>query len=188
MKQKLLNGIVLMAFAVSMFIALPRGAFACSCMMPPDSVTAMGTSDVVFAGQVASIVDRSIGQMQSSMDPMLVTFQVNTVWKGDPKPSLSITTSRDSASCGYKFEPGREYIVYANVFEGQLSTNICTRTALLADAQADVAALGEGQTVEQPTAQSPSLMPLILGGLAVAAVIALVAFGAGLFMVRRRQE
>lgn len=170
-----------------LFVSLPRGAFACSCMMPPDPKSAIEMADAVFAGKVVSMNDRNSGLLFDAPDSFLVTFQVATIWKGDAKPALTIRTARDGAACGYNFHPGRDYIVYANEFEGTLNTNLCTRTALLADAGSDLLALGKGEPVAQP-AQPPSLMPWLLGGLAVAALAALVAFASGLVVVRRKQE
>lgn len=171
----------------SLFVSLPRGAFACSCMMPPEPKAALDMADAVFAGKVVSIVDRKSVQWFDSTDSLLVTFQVTTVWKGDAKPALSISTARDGAACGYSFHPGRDYMVYANEFEGALSSTICSRTALLMDAGSDLLFLGEGQPVAQP-AQPPLVMPLLTGGLVVAAVLALVLFASGLFTVQSKQE
>jgi len=41
---------------------------------------------------------------------------------------VTITTYKDGAMCGYYFEVGKEYIVYAYGTKDDLSTNNCSRT------------------------------------------------------------
>jgi hypothetical protein len=54
-----------------------------------------------------------------------------------------VTVWTDSSDCGYNFQPGETYLVYADNDEetGQLATSICHRTSRLSDAGADLAYL-----------------------------------------------
>ena len=100
-------------------------------------------STTVFAGKVVDI-DVPSGIVISSADPMKVTFDVSKVWKGPNYKTLVVTTARDGTSCGYSFKQGEEYIVYTYGEGDKLSTGICSRTKLLANAQEDLVGLGEG--------------------------------------------
>lgn len=142
-------------------------AFACSCMMPAPPLEAMANSDAVFAGKVVRI-DGQEGAMISSADPIKVVFEVSRVWKGEQNAAISLATARDSASCGFPFMVGEEYLVYANSSETGLTTGLCSRTMQLSAAADDLAALGEG--VVPPPAEQSGFSPA-LWGVAVAAVL-----------------
>jgi hypothetical protein len=74
-----------------------------------------------------------------------------TTWKAAEGKEVVLYTANDSAACGYNFEKGKSYLVYAHSQkrgeEKVLGTNICTRTALLSDAKEDLKELGEGKKV-----------------------------------------
>jgi LPXTG-motif cell wall-anchored protein len=151
----------------------------------------------VFAGQVVTL-DAPSGVMSSSADPVRVTFVVSDVWKGSVPSTAVITTMRDSASCGYSFEQGQEYLVYATTNDaGEMEVSLCSRTQPLANANEDLAALGEAQptgVVASPQATQPAASPavlpatsssnlsalLVVGGLGIVAM-----FAAGLLLRKR---
>lgn len=117
---------------------------ACSCASPfPSPQESLKKSTVVFAGKVTGM-DIPNGIVISTADPVLVTFDVSEIWKGPDYKTLVVTTARDGVSCGYSFEQGEEYIVYAYGEEDKLSTNICSRTELIANAKEDLQGLGKG--------------------------------------------
>lgn len=126
-----------------------RPSFACSCMVPPPPLEAFNEATAVFAGRVTErpTPPNNVG---SSADPLPITFEVSQVWKGPQSQTLIVQTARESASCGYNFEVDQEYIVYSYADGGQLSTNLCSRTSLLANAQEDLEALGEGTVPAAP--------------------------------------
>lgn len=115
--------------------AIPaRTALACRCVPPPPPSEAAAESDAVFQGIVAAI------EVVNDFD-LHVKFDVSAVWKGPTAPTLVVRTANNSAACGYAFEAGAEYIVYAwQSAEAGLHTNTCTRTRP-GDAE-EVAALG----------------------------------------------
>jgi hypothetical protein len=152
-------------------------AYACSCMIPPPPQEALQGSSAVFAGKVVGI-EAPQGAMISSADPVAVKFEVSQVWKGPQEATIVITTPRDSASCGFEFTQGGEYIVYAWDGERGLETGLCSRTNSLANAQEDLAAFGQGYTPPQ-AAPEQEASPMILW-LAVAGVLVV---GAGLIAV-----
>lgn len=171
-----------------MLFADTQCSFACSCIQPPAPRDALASSDAVFAGRVVGIFDGNLNPIRSSADPIRATFQINTVWKGAASPTLVVTSARNGASCGFHFEQGREYLIYAYAQNGELHTDICTRSAELNNAQADLAALGAGQTIANVAPESPSLMPWVIGIVIVVLLVALVLFGSGLFMIQKKDS
>lgn len=166
---------VLAALAAAVVVHPPKPAYACSCMMPPQPLEARDQAQAVFSGTVSDV--------QPGKDGVLVTFDVARVWKGPDDARLTLTTPGSSASCGVEFAPGEEYLVYGFVQDGQLSTNLCTRTAPLANAADDITALGEGAApaAGAPLGENPAepaapaatpWLPLALGAAAVLAVAA----------------
>ena len=64
------------------------------------------------------------------------------------------TTPPTGGSCGFTFIEGEEYIVYghdSNYADGGYTSGICSRTALLGQAQADIDALGAGRAPQAGT-------------------------------------
>lgn len=150
-----------------------KPAYACSCVAPPPPQEALGQAQAVFAGTARSVVPAPNG--------VLVTFEVEQIWKGPEGGQFTLATPGSSAACGFEFVEGERYLVYGVAQDGQLSTNLCTRTALLASAGDDLAALGEGGAVEPAPVAEPApvsagqpWLPVALGigGVAVAIVAA----------------
>ena len=128
---------ILVIFAV-LSVAAERPAFGCSCAMsgPPCQMT--WTADAVFSGTVMSITqieDELLGFRRQSL---LVKMNVDRPFlKASPGP-IEIVTGMDGGDCGYRFNVGVKYLVYAWKSGGQLTTGICSRTRPLADAQEDL--------------------------------------------------
>jgi hypothetical protein len=146
-----------------LFAASPERVYACSCMMPGSPLEEMEQSAAVFAGKVVKM-EAPGGQIISSADPVAVVFEVSRVWKGPVEGRIQLTTARDSASCGYEFQGGVEYLVYAYEVDSELHAGLCTRTMLLVNAAEDMAALGEG-IVPDPISPEGSTSQLLLWGL-----------------------
>ncbi|MBI5001777.1 hypothetical protein HZC31_00160 [Candidatus Woesearchaeota archaeon] len=129
---------LLFAFCVSSF-----SAFACSCIMPGTVTEEVERADVVFVGTVIA-VDHS--EYRAYIFPDLeFSFTVQEYWKGVLSEPLIIHTGQGGGDCGFSFEEGKSYLVYAYADEsGDLHTNICSRTALLSDAEGDLVRLGNG--------------------------------------------
>ncbi|MCY3919695.1 MAG: hypothetical protein OXG38_07810 [Chloroflexi bacterium] len=124
-------------------------AYACSCVEPGAPVEELETSAAVFTGRVVSVEggfdpDKA---PYSPEDRTTVEFEVGAVWKGVVHERMYVTTRPDGASCGFAFVEGEEYIVYARAsaeVDGGYGVYLCSRTALLSQAQADIDALGDG--------------------------------------------
>ena len=122
---------------------------ACSCLVPGSPSEEIEKFDAVFAGRVVSI-EHNFDPNGTSLGPgdrTTVGLEVNTVWKGTVHEDMYVTTPPTGGSCGFAFTEGEEYILYAYdsaVPDEGYSVSICSRTALLSQAQADIDAFGEG--------------------------------------------
>lgn len=107
----------------------PSPAQACSCMVPLSVEDEMERLDAVFMGKVTKIKDIGLGQQ-----PKRVFFDVSKVWKGENVNEIVVVTGNGAGDCGFHFEEGEEYIVYAhqsNSYSGarMLTTSICDLTS-----------------------------------------------------------
>ncbi|WP_165774722.1 hypothetical protein [Candidatus Viridilinea mediisalina] len=118
----------------------PQIAHACSCEPLPNPLEAHSQAALVFAGRVHTIVGNPADEGAS----LMMTFDLHEVWKGPEQPQVTLLTPSGSANCGYPFEHGTSYLVYAVVEGVELTTSSCTRTTPLANASNDIAALGPG--------------------------------------------
>ena len=116
---------------------------ACSCAPPGSPSEALTESATVFQGKVV-LVQELVRQdgLLSSMDPTTVEFEVSAVWKGPAHEIMHLTTPRFGASCGFTFVEGDDYVVYSR--DGS-TVGLCSRTASVSNAQADLDDLGEGR-------------------------------------------
>lgn len=157
-------------------------ASACSCLPPRPPLEALSRADKVFIGEVVAMETRD-GWWASSTDPITVEFKARAGWKGEIHETMFIKTAWSSASCGFEFVLGEQYIVYAR----EDRTSLCSRTKNIEKAGEDIMALGEGATTA-PNPNSNSIEPLftpIYGALALA-IIGLL--GARLWFALRRRS
>jgi hypothetical protein len=137
------RAILLSVFAVAFMFAFSKISYACSCELPlsKDSIkkqvkVAKKKSQAVFAGEVLEITE------PSGKNFLLVRIRIELNWKGAKGNEIMIVTGKGNGDCGYSFTVGQRYLVYAyQTSNSQLSTNICQRTALLSDAEKDIAIL-----------------------------------------------
>lgn len=110
-------------------------AAGCSCAQVSVDEAINGSS-YIFSGVVTAIEERSDGYVD-------VNMAVSTVWKGPDHRGVEVTTHSSSATCGFPFQEGESYLVYTD--SEHKSVSLCSRTAELGNAEADLAALGEGE-------------------------------------------
>lgn len=55
-------------------------------------------------------------------------FFASKVWKGSRRHDLVVGTPRNDSMCGYDFEVGQRYVVFASTSDSQPTTNICMAT------------------------------------------------------------
>jgi hypothetical protein len=134
-------------FSVLAFLLLTKGEVsACSCLAPGEETVMQQVSRakndalVVFTGKVLEIVKKP------GSSSVVVKFRAEKSWKGNVSRRINISTGENSALCGFNFEVGKSYLIYAQGTNAtDLQTNICTRTAGLTNAKADLKVLGRGR-------------------------------------------
>lgn len=147
---------MLMTFIITVWLGSfaigPEQASACSCAMPGSVSEAKQNHDVIFDGTVSSKKEPTKLFAKSSADPVTWTFEVHELWKGKVSPTISVTSAQSSDSCGYEFQEGSRYVVYARNSGDSLEVSLCSRTALHSAAGQDLAELGAGSVPPQPQA------------------------------------
>src|SRR5690242_14340431 len=126
------------------FLLMCPVARACDCALDPTPCMAFTHTAVIFAGRVSRISNIEVSL--KSGDPKIrypqrsVTFEVLKAYRGLQAKTVDVSTGEGGGDCGYLFERGREYLVYANPNPDtvSLSTGICQRTRLLSEARDDI--------------------------------------------------
>jgi hypothetical protein len=132
---------------LSLAIEASSTAYACVVMPSGPPLEELNKSSVVFTGVVSDVVK---GTIDGDMDLNGVFFEVNRYWKSPASADynrLVVFTGISGDVCGYEFEEGREYLIYASMNEnfGTLYTGVGSRTQPIEDAQVDLSVLGEGR-------------------------------------------
>ena len=127
-------------------VLLPDCASACTCELVDRSQKvivefAVSSSEAVFAGKIVDLKGNQKGPF-GGIDK--VSFRVSEVWKGPERGALEVSTQAHEGTCGYPFEEGREYLVYA-YGKQDLEVSLCSETKPLSKAGADLALLGDSQ-------------------------------------------
>ncbi|AQZ64399.1 hypothetical protein BKM31_25670 [[Actinomadura] parvosata subsp. kistnae] len=119
--------LALLALAAALLVGLPTAAHACSCADLTPAL-AVREADAVFTGTVTNVREED-----RPGRPRVYTFQADQVYKGTPAARITLTSNADSASCGYPFQRGGRYLVFAAVsstgpaVEGvELSSGMCS--------------------------------------------------------------
>ena len=157
---KLLSVITLLGI---LFAAAPRRAFACSCVSQGDPLRASTDADAIFVGKVEALSPSSVLFRGGA------NFNVTMAWKGIETSRLTLTYT--GSMCDYRFEVGREYLVYAYNDNAGFHADSCGRTMLVSHAQAngEFNRLGVGKTII-PTPEStnwPAYLAVIVGPLSL---------------------
>jgi hypothetical protein len=130
----------------------PAPVFGCTCAAPPPEVktaselAAWTRADAIFEGKVESVelrwklkeaqIGDVIPTVATDLDQdgpvILVSLEILHSYRGDQRKPMRLSTGLGGGDCGFDFEVGKQYLVYAFKDEaGELSTNICTRTTRL---------------------------------------------------------
>ena len=140
MKTILLVGVLLMTFQCD--------ALACSCIGEITVKKEIKRSDAVFTGSVISIERFTVRDTLLGTDHVVSTsfnrvkIKITSIYKGELRSeTVDVITGIGGGDCGFAFEKGKEYIVYAdsktqfsplgNETARYLSTHICKRTRAL---------------------------------------------------------
>jgi hypothetical protein len=93
-------------------------------------------------GWLYGALKQAMGSRYYEFETVRVTLDVKTPIKAADESPVIIETSASTELCGIPFKEGQEYLVYAyNTPEGELKTDMCTRTDTVARAAEDIAKL-----------------------------------------------
>ena len=96
---------------------VPSAAHGCSCMSSGPACQAFWRTDAVFDATVIAIVKHprsgSLEPVQPIFNDRIVTLQIHRSWKGAQPGEVQVGTSDSGASCGFEFEVGTRYLVFA---------------------------------------------------------------------------
>ena len=161
-------------------VLLPDCASACSCAIVGSkqerTKQALSYSEAVFSGEVVDFEKSPppTTMMEGTMWTIMggggatATLRVSEVWKGPKQQTVQVTTGADSGmGCGYPFEEGQEYLVYAG--KG-MSVDLCSETNPLSKAGADLALLRKLRNSENPKDGGDALNDTS-GGFSVGAMV-----------------
>ncbi len=127
MVKTLRIGILLSILFMTFLTWNPSSTHACSCLVPQSVEQEMEQSDAVFTGTVTKIKKVGMGLYS----PKKVYFDVEKTWKGQNKAKTFVITGIGSGDCGFNFEVGKDYIVYAS--ESNMYTNTTALTTTVCD-------------------------------------------------------
>jgi hypothetical protein len=126
---------ILIFLSLSMLMSFET--MACSCAPAPIPMIEFQESNSVFAG---TVVARTEELSPWGSTHHRATLSLIQKWKGlgDWHKKMDVVTADQSAACGFDFEVGKSYLVYAYLNnEGQLMTSLCNRTKSLDYAEED---------------------------------------------------
>lgn len=158
--KKIVTLLVSGFFVLTVLLGATSTAYACSCVAVIPQEESFEKSKAVFSGTVLGVtleenpVQELIGSGHSYKK---VKIDVGKAWKGISTKTVTVGTAQHGAACGYDFEVGTKYLVYARGggqrFDTDLSAGLCGRTMVLATdkAQSDLEKLGEGEQVSAST-------------------------------------
>ncbi|WP_277813381.1 hypothetical protein [Geobacillus sp. CAMR5420] len=163
--------------------------YACSCVPPRSPSEEFTKSDAVFSGKVVRIYEttRKEPEIRERVPKRAVVFSVNRTWKGVNETHVVVYTGFHEADCGYPFEVGKEYLVYA-YDDTDWVTGICSLTKPLSLAKPDIEAFGKGKPPTQHVAAEElkegrwnPFFPYMI-------VICVIGFVAFLYVVQKRLQ
>jgi hypothetical protein len=111
-------------------LVLAAAAQGCSCL-PPASCRSLWEAAVVFTG-------KAVRTGPEGGATVAVAFEMSEALRGALTARVEVRTAAADAMCGYPFQMGREYLVYAQQEDGRLVTGLCSGTKPLADAAGDL--------------------------------------------------
>lgn len=118
---------------------------ACSCLSPGTPCESFGSAAAVFAGTVTAVRERDRSKPNDVDDVgyrRVFKFSVEQSFLGVDTTEIEILTGSGGGDCGYQFNVGGRYLVYAHRYRNLLVATICSRTKPFAQANEDLAFLG----------------------------------------------
>lgn len=141
--MKFQKPILLICFAIALLKFAATEAFACSCRQKSSVCNAFGNANAVFIGKVieGKSAERMSDMLKAGTRDLTFKFKVSRGFVGaKTDQTIEVHTGFGFGDCGFPFEKGEEYIVYAYQSGDSkvLSTGICTRTTHISRAEEDI--------------------------------------------------
>lgn len=111
---------------------------------------ALRASTAVFSGKVIAIdYVRAQAVDGEHREAQVVRVAAQSWWKGASSPTVTLGTENRRRADGvlsveahaYRYEVGKNYLIYAQLEDGRLHANGCTRTKSISAAAGDIAVL-----------------------------------------------
>ena len=127
--------VLAVALAAAGVVGAPSPVSACSFSGPsPTPEEYLARANLVFDGLAVASRDPKAGaSIVSSADPIVWTFVVDRAIKGSPSLEQEVATARSGGSCGFTFQVGVSYRVYASAGGDGYTTNLGSGTTRLTD-------------------------------------------------------
>jgi hypothetical protein len=124
--------IILLVAVAGILILNEQSVSACSCGIPERSKLE-STSEAEFAQWLKSIngavflgrVIKKVKAKSAAGGAWEVTFQARRYWNGPGTKRLVVYTALSEASCGVSYLVGKQYLVFAINYKGELHTGLC---------------------------------------------------------------
>ncbi len=160
-------------FLFGILLTLALTAFdvnACTCGGSGSPCESLGSAEAVFAGTVISVREnkRAASTDRNNIDwhPVSFKFSIDHPYLGVTGTEVEVFTGTGGGDCGYQFQVGRRYLIYAYRSQNKLATSICSRTKSFESANEDLAFLGNlsstapGVTISGSVVHSNASEPL----------------------------
>lgn len=109
-------------------LALPVNLIACSCFTDrgPVTIKHYNNSEFIISGKAIKVV---INQKEETNKQRQIEFQIDEIFKGQlDSKKVTIYTGLSDGSCGLFINENEEWVIYAYMQDGVISTNLCTRS------------------------------------------------------------
>lgn len=129
-------------FSICLLLLYAENSSACTCAFGGSApCQEFWRVDAVFAGTVVGSSKVNVDEGGYKHDMRLVHLTVDQPLRGMQSAEVDVLTGWGGGDCGYGFNLGQRYLVYAYREEKskRLATSICTRTRLLSEAEDDFA-------------------------------------------------
>ncbi len=130
MKQRLAFSIV---FLFVLFLVSFSKVEACSCVRSGSPVAEYKSTPIVFIGTVKSVKEDKIkierfGKEVEVRTKLTAYLDVDESFKGIPEKEATILTGGGGGDCGFHFEVGEKYLIFASPLDKNNSGNIVSAT------------------------------------------------------------
>jgi 5-hydroxyisourate hydrolase-like protein (transthyretin family) len=143
--------VILVAFAVSLIFCCALKAYACSCAFGGGApCQEYWRAEAVFSGTIIGSSSIKVKEESFPRTERQVRVAITQAFRGIEGGQTEVITGLGGGDCGYGFELGKSYLIYAfrSERDGKFHTSICTRTRPIGDSDDDIAFINSLATAE----------------------------------------